>query len=927
MRSATHGPVKTSGDQHFFVLPRKEPPREECKETQVFKAKVPASAAPKTEKPAKTEDVAAVQQLAEAHFKLGEMYYKGEGVERDFKLAHDFFFKSALAGNTSAIFRFGMMLHYGVGGITPNITEGLEWITRAAEQNHPGAQYIIGCEFLNGEYRKKDYPTARIWLTKAATQGHSLAMHALGKLFRSGGIGVDRDYKASKRWYEMAAEQGNAGGELGLWIIHSQGLGVEKNSVLARQWLDRAASHDTNAKITLALVHIDCGQYSDAYKIFMTLGALGNIRALKETQRMHLAQQGVTYNEEVIKKLQKKIDDAKAAEAERIRGDRFRYNGEHRKALQCYFNAASMGDADAHYSFGMMHEQGLGVKKDYTIARDRFVNAATQDQQGMAIYALALIWEHGLGVQRNYKVAYRLYRDAAASTAIISSDALFKIGRMHEQGLGVEQSDAEARKWFQRAANEGDCYARDALARLAPENHLETSDSEDDLSAPVSLKGLVDEEEPYAEAVDSSNPQALLVAQQKVLTDKLLGLEFSLEEGSRVIAAHKKDHAALKAQIEQSKDKDLTSLHGRERELESLIQRETLNQQAAEERAKIFADDNLSSFYCCIQTIFNGTFIASQSLMSGMLGKAQATKATKGVDSATSAIGFIKDEIVDSIPVVGGLLRRIFTLLSSPLKAYGDFERGKAVMYMASIVNGPATFELCAEVLARQLALAMHEEIRKIATDQPVGFFRKQLQKAKDLKEQLLAQNTPAQIREFAEKQCEVLLIAIMTNKVKPSRDPIQVITQLIHIALGPTFEPTVTILLQRPEEIPTAVTRVKSKPSTDVTKLLQEHEVRLKQQEESRKKQEEELQKLKESQPKSSTDLVLPGAGDQCLELALPESQTPGAGLSSGLVKLVHQTDQRVIQLGELVALLAERFGILEDKVERKADKQNSKR
>ena len=76
----------------------------------------------------------------EAQFKLGIMYYDGEGVTRDYQQA-------------------------------------FTWFKRAADQGHADAQALLGMLYYKGEGVPQDYNQAALWLQKAIDQGETSIAH------------------------------------------------------------------------------------------------------------------------------------------------------------------------------------------------------------------------------------------------------------------------------------------------------------------------------------------------------------------------------------------------------------------------------------------------------------------------------------------------------------------------------------------------------------------------------------------------------------------------------------------------------------------------------------------------------------------------------------------------------------------------------
>jgi TPR repeat protein len=107
---------------------------------------------------------------AKAQINLGDMFYDGKGVPKDYKKA-------------------------------------LHWWAKAAEQGNAEAQYNLGWMYQNGKGVPQNYKQAAYWFTKAAEQGDAEARAGLGMLYYEG-QGVPKDYKLSYVWFSLATAQG-----------------------------------------------------------------------------------------------------------------------------------------------------------------------------------------------------------------------------------------------------------------------------------------------------------------------------------------------------------------------------------------------------------------------------------------------------------------------------------------------------------------------------------------------------------------------------------------------------------------------------------------------------------------------------------------------------------------------------------------------
>ena len=80
----------------------------------------------------------AEQGNSDAQFKLGLRYFKGDGVEKDFVQAFNWFTKSAVQGFADAEYFVGICYFSGLG-VAMDLKETFEWLKKAVMQGHKEA--------------------------------------------------------------------------------------------------------------------------------------------------------------------------------------------------------------------------------------------------------------------------------------------------------------------------------------------------------------------------------------------------------------------------------------------------------------------------------------------------------------------------------------------------------------------------------------------------------------------------------------------------------------------------------------------------------------------------------------------------------------------------------------------------------------------
>ena len=79
------------------------------------------------------------------------------------------------------------------------------------------------------------------WYRKAADQGNAGAQLSLGVMY-SQGHGLPQDFVEAVRWYRKAADQGNAYAQSLLAISYRDGKGIPQDYVQAHKWFNLAVS-------------------------------------------------------------------------------------------------------------------------------------------------------------------------------------------------------------------------------------------------------------------------------------------------------------------------------------------------------------------------------------------------------------------------------------------------------------------------------------------------------------------------------------------------------------------------------------------------------------------------------------------------------------------------------------------------------------
>lgn len=120
-----------------------------------------------------------------AQYRLGILYYHGQGVVEDENQAIYWWKKAASQGYAEAMFQLGSAFLFGtqVGKVVPDPDrEAAVWFFQAASAGHAESQYHLGLLFLAGKGVVESRVEAARWIRKAASQGHAEAKRSLASL-------------------------------------------------------------------------------------------------------------------------------------------------------------------------------------------------------------------------------------------------------------------------------------------------------------------------------------------------------------------------------------------------------------------------------------------------------------------------------------------------------------------------------------------------------------------------------------------------------------------------------------------------------------------------------------------------------------------------------------------------------------------------
>lgn len=233
-------------------------------------------------------------------------------------------------------------------------------------------------------FEAKKYSAALPLLLEAAKAGDAGAEALLGRMYGNG-WGVDRDYAASKQWFELAAAQDHPTGYSGLGFLYLTGGGVPVDQKRGIALLTKASDrNEPRAQINLGMAFEHGTGVVQDYQEALRLYRLAAARGVPDAQ---LALGNLYYNGLGVEK-------------------------SYEEAVKWYRAAADGQDADAQATLGNMYVNGFGVEESYPEAM-KWYRAAAEQGNEVGEDGLGYLYWNGYGVDANFDESLRWYEKAA----------------------------------------------------------------------------------------------------------------------------------------------------------------------------------------------------------------------------------------------------------------------------------------------------------------------------------------------------------------------------------------------------------------------------------------------------------------------------------------------------------------------------------
>lgn len=416
----------------------------------------------------------------QAQYFLGVIYENGYGTEADSELALRWWRLAAGGGDVKALHNIGVLFYEGREKIKRNYQEAYKWWSLAAEKDYALSANNLGfMRYRRGKGVKKDILKAIDYFNSTEGSKEVKALYNMAELVRTNGRLIEDHWKKAVDLYQEAAEYGNEFAMSRLGTMYKFGVGIEQDYTKAIKHLGAAANGGiASAQFELAVMYeYGLGTKQD-YKKAIDLYKLADKNGYK------YAHNSIMFAEY---KFAEKYLEGKGV------------SKDHKKAFEFYKSAAERGYKKSAMKLANMYENGIGTNKDYELAYKWYEFASSRFTSICGEYHLGRLSQKGLGTKKSYYNAVDKYENAYSirgkqlklgfqerfdngeiiPTDLVDALKIYKVGsekgdnlaryylaNLYRYGWGIDKSDIEAQILFLLSAESGYVPAQLALAQL-----------------------------------------------------------------------------------------------------------------------------------------------------------------------------------------------------------------------------------------------------------------------------------------------------------------------------------------------------------------------------------------------------------------------------------------------------------------------------
>ncbi|RZK39317.1 MAG: sel1 repeat family protein [Pedobacter sp.] len=179
--------------------------------------------------------------VQKASLTIGNFYELGQGVEKDFSKAIEWYQKGDAFNDPEAIIQLAKIYAVSDGNHQADPKKVVFYATKAASLKSAVAMNYLAGIYLNGKSGvAKNIPKSVALFKEAANLGDNVAMSSLAYLYLKGTSGLPKDEKTGLMWAKKSAQNGGGDCMALLADLYYNGTLVPKDIIISRFWDNQA---------------------------------------------------------------------------------------------------------------------------------------------------------------------------------------------------------------------------------------------------------------------------------------------------------------------------------------------------------------------------------------------------------------------------------------------------------------------------------------------------------------------------------------------------------------------------------------------------------------------------------------------------------------------------------------------------------------
>jgi len=359
---------------------------------------------------------------------IGQMYWRGEGVEPNDVEARKWYQRSAKLGYSAAINALGVMYRYGYGQLKQDEDIAVKYFIAAANKGNPDSQTNLG-EILLESPQVENKLSAYNLFQQASKAGNIVASYRLASIYLSGEIIPEQCIFAASL-YKTIAERASYYDELFEQAkvdlrYKNYNAALLKYIILSEQGFEAAQSNaayliDEGLASTDSIFYNDHNPYSIALIYWKRSANQMNPDARVKVGDYYFYGLGTDeFEEESVEKDEESSDeDAEENDEEEKKEKVKSTTDEDEGDSKDKKDEPEIDEKTRHEIQNSMLKlsqklvgslYGNQGKPDYSIAFSYYQVAAENEKSSLAMWNLAFMYEYGIGVKKDLYLAKRYY--------------------------------------------------------------------------------------------------------------------------------------------------------------------------------------------------------------------------------------------------------------------------------------------------------------------------------------------------------------------------------------------------------------------------------------------------------------------------------------------------------------------------------------